>query len=63
MRIEVYFEQLRDAIDASPIISSFNVTYDKRGSHEGFIHGELYFKLWAEDEHYCHMLEIQPGTD
>ncbi len=43
MRIEVYFEQLRDAIDASPIISSFNVTYDKRGSHEGFIHGELYF--------------------
>ena len=43
MRIEVYFQQLRETIDACPIVRSFNVTYDKRGSHEGFIRGEVYF--------------------
>jgi hypothetical protein len=43
LRIEAYFQQLREAIEACPIVHSFNVTYDKRGSHEGFIHGEVYF--------------------
>ena len=43
MRIEAYFQQLRETIDACPIVHSFNVTYDKRGSHEGFIRGEVYF--------------------
>jgi hypothetical protein len=43
LRIEVYFQQLRETIDACPIVRSFNVTYDKRGSHEGFIRGEVYF--------------------
>ena len=43
MRIESYFQQLRETIDACPIVRSFNVTYDKRGSHEGFIRGEVYF--------------------
>lgn len=43
MRIEAYFQQLRETIDACPIVHSFNVTYDKRGSHEGFIRGEAYF--------------------
>ena len=43
MRIEAYFQQLRETIDACPTVHSFNVTYDKRGSHEGFIRGEVYF--------------------
>ena len=43
MRIEAYFQQLRENIDSCPIVRSFNVTYDKRGSHEGFIRGEVYF--------------------
>jgi len=43
LRIESYFQQLRETIDACPIVRSFNVTYDKRGSHEGFIRGEVYF--------------------
>jgi len=37
LRIEAYFQQLRETIDTCPIVRSFNVTYDKRGSHEGFI--------------------------
>lgn len=43
MRIEAYFQQLRDLIEASPLVASFSATYDKRGTHEGFLRGELYF--------------------
>lgn len=43
MRIEEYFEHLRETIDNSPIVRTYTVTYDKRGTHEGFIRGEIYF--------------------
>jgi hypothetical protein len=43
LRIENYFERVRQTLDACLIIQSFNVAYDKRGSHEGFIHGQVYF--------------------
>ena len=43
MRIEVYFRQIEKIIDACPVIQLLNVTYEKRGTHEGFIRGELYF--------------------
>lgn len=43
MGIEAYFQRLREVIDTSPIVNAFNVTYDKRASHEGFIRGEIYF--------------------
>lgn len=42
MRIEAYFDQLRQTIDSCPVVSSFRMTYDKRGAHEGFIRGEVY---------------------
>ncbi len=42
MRIEVYFQQLQDAIAACRVLQGSNVTFDKRGAHEGFIRGELY---------------------
>jgi hypothetical protein len=34
---------VHQALDACLIIQSFNVAYDKHGSHEGFIHGQVYF--------------------
>ena len=43
MRIEYYFERVRQTLDDCLIIQSFNIAYDKRGSHEGFIHGQIYF--------------------
>lgn len=43
MRIEAYFQQIRETIEACLILQSSNITYDKRGTHEGFVHGELYF--------------------
>ena len=43
MQIETYFQQLRELIDACPAVQSLSITYDKRGTHEGFIRGEIYF--------------------
>ncbi len=43
MRIENYFERVCQTLDSCLIIQSFSVAYDKRGSHEGFIHGQVYF--------------------
>jgi hypothetical protein len=43
LRIEVYFQQVRTILDACLPIQSFNVTFDKRSTHEGFIRGEVYF--------------------
>lgn len=43
MRIEAYFRQIEKIIEACPVIQLSNVTYEKRGTHEGFIRGELFF--------------------
>jgi hypothetical protein len=43
LRIEAYFQQIQEVIEACPIIQLSNVTYEKRGTHEGFIKGELSF--------------------
>ena len=43
MRIEAYFQQVRDLVDACPVVQSSSITYDKRGTHEGFVRGEIYF--------------------
>ena len=43
MRIEAYFQQIQEAIETCPVVQTFNVTYDKRGTYEGFIRGEIYF--------------------
>jgi hypothetical protein len=43
LRIEVYFQQVRDLVDTCPVVQSSSITYDKRGTHEGFIRGEIYF--------------------
>ena len=43
MRIEAYFRQIEKIIEACPVVQLLNVTYEKRGTHEGFIRGDLYF--------------------
>ena len=43
MRIEDYFQQFRQTIEACAVVQTFNVTYDKRGTYEGFVRGEIYF--------------------
>ena len=43
MLIEKYFRLLQKTIDSYAIVQSFNVNFDKRGTYEGFIGGEIYF--------------------
>ena len=44
MRIESYFQRIREILDACPFIQSSELTFDQRSSHEGFIRGNLYFR-------------------
>jgi hypothetical protein len=43
LRIEAYFQSLRESIEASPVVDFSSMTYDKRGSYEGFVRGEICF--------------------
>lgn len=43
MRIEAYFRQIEKLIDACPVVRLSSATYEKRGTHEGFIRAELCF--------------------
>jgi hypothetical protein len=43
LRIEAYFARLRDLIETCPVVQLSNVTYEKRGTHAGFVRGELSF--------------------
>jgi hypothetical protein len=62
LRIEAYFQQLREAIDACPVVRSFNVTYDKRGSHEGFIRGEVYL-VDGSLLHLREFVDVESGVE
>lgn len=44
MRIESYFQRIREILNACPFIQSSELTFDQRSSHEGFIRGNLYFR-------------------
>ena len=54
LQIEAYFEQIQKIIDDCPVIQSSNMTYDKRGTHEGFLRGEISFA----DESILHLREF-----
>ena len=43
MRIDEYFRTVQNVIASSPLIRLSNVTYEQRGTSEGFIRGELTF--------------------
>ncbi len=56
MRIEDYFQQVRQTIDACTVAQASNVTFDKRSTYEGFIRGEVYFV----DGSVLHLRENEP---
>ncbi len=62
LRIETYFQQIRDTIDACPVIQSSRISFDKRSTHEGFIRGELYF---ADDSvlHLREFVDVESNLD
>jgi len=62
LRIEHYFAHLQAVIEACPVLQTFNVTYDKRSTYEGFIHGELIF---MDDSrlHLREFVDVETGVD
>ena len=54
MRIERYFAHLQSVIEACPVLQTFSITYDKRSTYEGFIHGEITFV----DDSLLHLREF-----
>jgi hypothetical protein len=43
LQVEEYFQQVQKIIESYPIIQLTDISYNKRGSYEGFIRGQLYF--------------------
>lgn len=43
MRINDYFRQIQKIVELSAIVQLSSVTFEKRGTHEGFIRGKLQF--------------------
>ena len=58
MRIEAYFQQIRNLVDACPVVQSSSLTYDKRSTHEGFIRGEIYL-LDASVPHLREFVDVE----
>jgi hypothetical protein len=54
LRIETYFQQIQETIQSCPVVQLSDISYNKRGSYEGFIRGELYFV----DESRLHLREF-----
>lgn len=62
MRIEAYFQRIRDTIDACPFLHLSTLTCDKRGTYEGFIRGELAF-VDGSLLHFREFVDVETATD
>jgi hypothetical protein len=62
LRIETYFQQLRDVVDTCPVVQSSSITYDKRSTHEGFIRGEIYF-MDASVLHLREFVDVETAVE
>ncbi len=62
MRIEDYFQQVRQTIDACTVAQASNVTFDKRSTYEGFIRGEVYF-VDGSVLHLREFVDVEIGVD
>lgn len=54
MKIEMYFQQIQESIEACPLVQLSDVNFEKRGAYEGFIRGDLLF----EDGSILHFREF-----
>lgn len=60
--IEQYFQIIAETISVFPVISSSQVTYDKRSAYVGFIRGEIFF-VDGSCLHIREYVNVQSGTD
>ena len=62
MLIERYFESLQAAVEACPLVQTFRLAYDKRGTYEGFIRGEIHFPD-GSTLHIREFVDTEQGVD
>lgn len=62
MLIERYFEFLQAAVVACPLVQTFRLAYDKRGTYEGFIRGEVHFPD-GSTLHIREFVDTEQGVD
>jgi len=43
LRVEAYFQQVRDALEVCPAVQAFDITFDKRSTSDGFFRGDVFF--------------------
>ena len=62
MRIDDYFFQIQKVVESCSVIQLSNVTYDKRGTHEGFIQGKLQF-MDSSTLHWREFVDVEITVD
>lgn len=62
MHIESYFQHIQQIIAHCPVVQLSNVTYEKRGTYEGFIRGERYF-VDGSFLHLREFLDVETSVD
>jgi len=62
LRIDDYFFQIQKVVESCSVIQLSNVTYDKRGTHEGFIQGKLQF-IDSSTLHWREFVDVEITVD
>jgi len=62
LRIETYFQQIQETIQSFPVVQLSDISYNKRGSYEGFIRGELSF-VDESKLHFREFVDVETTPD
>lgn len=62
MLIEAYFRQHQQLIEACAVVQSFNVSFDKRGTHQGVIRSEILF-VNGSVLHVREFVDVESGNE
>ncbi len=62
LRIEAYFRQVQEIIEACPVIDVSSVTFEKRSTYVGYIRGELIF-LNGSTLHFREYIDIEDAAE
>jgi hypothetical protein len=62
LRIEDYFRQIQKIVESCSLVQLSNVTYEKRGTYEGFIRGKLQF-IDSSTLHWREFVDVELTVD
>lgn len=62
MKIEDYFSEIQAVVNSCPAVRLTNITFEKRGTYEGFIRGELFF-VDNSTLHFREFIDVEKTTE